>query len=114
MKKYKCNADCPDIEYGVCCHPEHCIKKLIVTSKDLQRFSNKISNILSEQTESEKSTFQQILITAKKMAIDFYDVKSNQWISLNDGTSRNVKTGEKKSNEDLLNDFLGDYLIRNE
>lgn len=28
MKKYKCNADCPDIDYGQCCHPDSCIKEL--------------------------------------------------------------------------------------
>lgn len=28
MKKYKCNADCPDVDHGKCCRPENCIKKL--------------------------------------------------------------------------------------
>ena len=26
---YVCNADCPDVEYGNCCHPNHCQKKLV-------------------------------------------------------------------------------------
>jgi len=82
-------------------------------SKDLQRYSDKIGDIITEQTNSEDSTFNQLLSASKKMAIDFYDVSSNQWITLNDGTSRNVRTGEVKSNEDLLSDFLKNYLIRN-
>lgn len=72
-------------------------------SVDLQRYSS----------NSEDSMFNQILSASKKMAIDFYDVTSNQWITLNDGTSRNIRTGEIKSNEDLLSDFLKNYLIRN-
>jgi hypothetical protein len=82
-------------------------------SVDLQRYSSKIGDIITEQTNSEESIFNQLLSASKKMAIDFYDVTSNQWITLNDGTSRNVKTGEVKSNEDLLSDFLKNYLIRN-
>lgn len=82
-------------------------------SKDLQRYADKIGDIIAEQTKSEESTFNQLISTSKKMAIDFYDVSSNQWISLNDGTSRNVKTGEVKDNENLLSDFLKNYLIRN-
>jgi len=82
-------------------------------SVDLQRYSDKIGVIITEQTNSEDSTFNQLLSASKKMAIDFYDVSSNQWITLNDGTSRNVRTGEVKSNEDLLSDFLKNYLIRN-
>ena len=80
---------------------------------DLQRYSSKIGDIITEQTNSEDSTFNQLLSASKKMAIDFYDVTSNKWITLNDGTSRNVMTGEIKSNEDLLADFLKNYLIRN-
>ena len=83
-------------------------------SIDLQRYSTKIGDIITEQTNSEKSTFNQLLSVSKKMAIDFYDVTSNQWITLNDGTSRNIKTSEIKQNEDLLNDFLKNYLIRNQ
>ena len=82
-------------------------------SADLQRYSSKIGDIITEQTNSEDSTFNQLLSASKKMAIDFFDVTSNQWITLNDGTSRNVKNGEIKSNEDLLSDFLKNYLIRN-
>ena len=82
-------------------------------SVDLQRYSSKIGDIITEQTNSEDSTFNQLLSASKKMAIDFYDVTSNKWITLNDGTSRNVMTGEIKSNEDLLADFLKNYLIRN-
>ena len=82
-------------------------------STDLQRYSSKIGDIITEQTNSEDSTFNQLLSASKKMAIDFYDVTSNKWITLNDGTSRNVMTGEIKSNEDLLADFLKNYLIRN-
>ena len=26
---YVCNADCPDVEYGNCCHPKHCQKTLV-------------------------------------------------------------------------------------
>ena len=83
-------------------------------SIDLQRYSTKIGDIITEQTYSQKSTFNQLLSVSKKMAIDFYDVTSNQWITLNDGTSRNIKTSEIKQNEDLLNDFLKNYLIRNQ
>ena len=82
-------------------------------SKDLQRYSDKIGDIIIEQTNSEDSTFNHLISVSKKMAIDFYDVSSSQWITLNDGTSRNIKTGEVKSNEDLLADFLKNYLIRN-
>jgi len=82
-------------------------------SVDLQRYSSKIGDIITEQTNSEDSTFNQLLSASKKMAIDFYDVTSNKWTTLNDGTSRNVMTGEIKSNEDLLADFLKNYLIRN-
>ena len=82
-------------------------------STDLQRYSSKIGDIITEQTNSEDSTFNQLLSASKKMAIDFYDVTSNKWITLNDGTSRNVMTGEIKSNEDLLDEFLKNYLIRN-
>lgn len=82
-------------------------------SVDLQRYSSKIGDIITEQTNSEDSTFNQLLSASKKMAIDFFDVTSNQWITLNNGASRNVKTGEVKSNEDLLSDFLKNYLIRN-
>lgn len=82
-------------------------------STDLQRYPSKIGDIITEQTNSEDSTFNQLFSASKKMAIDFFDVTSNQWITLNDGTSRNVKTGEVKSNEDLLSDFLKNYLIRN-
>ena len=82
-------------------------------STDLQRYSSKIGDIITEQTNSEDSTFNQLLSASKKMAIDFYDVTSNKWITLNDGTSRKVMTGEIKSNEDLLADFLKNYLIRN-
>lgn len=82
-------------------------------SVDLQRYSSKIGDIITEQTNSEDSTFNQLLSASKKMAIDFYDVTSNKWTTLNDGTSRNVITGEIKSNEDLLADFLKNYLIRN-
>ena len=82
-------------------------------SVDLQRYSSKIGDIITEQTNSEDSTFNQLLSASKKMAIDFYDVTSNKWITLNDGTSKNIRTGEIKSNEDLLADFLKNYLIRN-
>lgn len=27
--RYVCNADCPDVEYGNCCHPSNCQKKLV-------------------------------------------------------------------------------------
>jgi len=82
-------------------------------SVDLQRYSSKIGDIITEQTNSEDSTFNQLLSASKKMAIDFYDETSKKWTTLNDGTSRNVITGEIKSNEDLLADFLKNYLIRN-
>jgi len=45
-------------------------------SIDLQRYSTKIGDIITEQTNSEKSTFNQLLSVSKKMAIDFYDVTS--------------------------------------
>tara|TARA_R110000823_G_scaffold300282_1_gene421067 strand:- start:349 stop:642 length:294 start_codon:yes stop_codon:yes gene_type:complete len=79
---------------------------------DLQRYSSKIGDIITEQTNSEDITFNQLLSASKKMALDFYDMISNQWITLNDGNSRNVRTGKIKSNEDLLSDFLKNYLIR--
>lgn len=25
----RCNADCPDVEYGNCCHPTHCVKEYV-------------------------------------------------------------------------------------
>lgn len=30
---YICNADCPDVEYGNCCHPTNCQKKLVQQSE---------------------------------------------------------------------------------
>jgi len=78
----------------------------------MEKYSDRIGNIITEQTNSEDSIFNQILFISKKMAIDFYDIYSSEWISMNNGISRNVITGQTKDNYELLNEFLTKYLIK--
>lgn len=38
---YECNRDCPDAQYGACCHPDNCVKKIVSSDFIIQDRSDK-------------------------------------------------------------------------
>lgn len=80
-------------------------------SKDLQRYSNKIGDIITEQTDSEKSTFQQILIESDNYAVAF-----SYWLLDNCTLKLKIWTYKKDESklytiDELISIFKKEYLV---
>ena len=51
---WSCNADCPDVEYGNCCHPNCCQKKLVQPTSDIGNLALEWSPVETERSSQEK------------------------------------------------------------
>ena len=83
-------------------------------SNNLQRYSDKIGDIITEQTDSEKSTFNQLLIESDNYAIAF-----QYWLLENCTNYLKIWTYLKDDSriytmKELINIFKKEYLIINQ
>ena len=45
---YSCNADCPDVEFGNCCHPDNCQKEIISATELLSQVTGEDPSYITE------------------------------------------------------------------
>lgn len=85
--------------------------RLVAVKIMKQKFQEKIGNIITENTDSEESTFNQILNASKKMAIAFWEANHYWEPQLGDTKARNVFNGEQKEIDEILGEFLSKYRL---
>jgi hypothetical protein len=77
----------------------------------VQKFNERISDIIESKIDGVKSVKEQIIFASKKMTVAFWEANHFWEPQLGSTKARNIFNGEEKEIDEILGEFLSMYKL---